>query len=93
MSELKDEILANSTFADSDFNALKANLKIMNFEAALDKSLAAKAKDARADTSVLERQIDNFVYRLYNLTYDEVKVIELDSPLSEAEYEGIEVDE
>jgi tRNA1(Val) A37 N6-methylase TrmN6 len=56
--------------------------------ALVDKILAAKAKDSQADTSALERQIDNLVYRLYNLAYDEVKVIEPDFPLSEAEYEG-----
>jgi hypothetical protein len=38
----------------------------------------------------LERQIDNLVYRLYNLTYEEIKVIEPDFPLTRAEYEGRE---
>jgi hypothetical protein len=33
------------------------------------------------------------VYAVYGLTYDEVKVIEPDFSLSEAEYEGIEVEE
>jgi hypothetical protein len=32
--------------------------------------------------------MDNLVYHMYNLTDDEVKVIELDFPLSEMEYEG-----
>jgi tRNA1(Val) A37 N6-methylase TrmN6 len=52
--------------------------------------LAAKAADPQADTSALERQIDNLVYRLYNLTYDEVRVIEPDFALSKAEYEGMD---
>jgi hypothetical protein len=39
--------------------------------------------------SVFERQLDNLVYRLYSLTYDEVKMIEPDFPLSETSYEGI----
>jgi type II restriction/modification system DNA methylase subunit YeeA len=37
----------------------------------VDKILAAKAADPKADTSTLERRVDNFVYRLYNLTCDE----------------------
>jgi adenine-specific DNA-methyltransferase len=56
----------------------------------VDKIIAAKTANPQADTSALERQIDNLVYRLYNLTWEEVKVIEPDFPLSRAEYEGIE---
>jgi hypothetical protein len=37
---------------------------------------------------VLEREIDNLVDRLYNLTYDEVKAIEPEFPLGKAEWEG-----
>jgi hypothetical protein len=54
----------------------------------IDKILATKATDSKVDTSVLERQIDNLVYRLYSLTYDEVKAIEPEFSLSRAEYEG-----
>jgi hypothetical protein len=36
----------------------------------------------------MEREIDTLVYRLYNLTYDEVKVIEPGFPLGRAEWEG-----
>jgi tRNA1(Val) A37 N6-methylase TrmN6 len=43
-----------------------------------------------ADTTGLERQLDNLVYRLYNLTWDEIRVIEPGFPLGRAEYEGIE---
>jgi hypothetical protein len=57
----------------------------------IDQILAAKAADPQADVSALERQIDALVYRLYNLTYDEVKVIEPEFPLGRAEYEGIEI--
>jgi adenine-specific DNA-methyltransferase len=56
----------------------------------VDKILAAKAADPKADTSTLERQIDNLVYRLYDLTHEEVKVIEPEFPMSRTEYEGIE---
>jgi hypothetical protein len=60
----------------------------LSFESIVDKILAAKAADPKADTTALERQIDNMVYRLYNLTYEEVKVIEPGFPLGKAEYEG-----
>jgi hypothetical protein len=53
-----------------------------------DKILAAKSVDPKADTSALERQIDNLVYRLYNLTYEEVKISEPEFPLGKAGYEG-----
>jgi len=37
----------------------------------------------------IENQIDILVYKLYNLTYDEVKVIDPEFQLSEAEYDAI----
>jgi hypothetical protein len=55
----------------------------------VDKILAAKAADPKSDTSSLEWQIDNLVYRLYNLTWEEVKVIKPGFPMSRTEYEGI----
>jgi hypothetical protein len=42
----------------------------------VDNILAAKANGAKADTSALERQIDNLVYRLYDLTPEEIKIVE-----------------
>ena len=44
--------------------------------ALVDKILAAKAKDAQADTSELESQIDTLVYDLYGLTEEEIAVVE-----------------
>jgi hypothetical protein len=60
-------------------------------ETLVDKIIAVKAADPQADTTRLERQVDNLVYRLYSLTYEEVKVIEPEFPLGKAAYEGIEV--
>ena len=42
----------------------------------VDKILSAKKSDANADTSDLEKQIDMLVYRLYDLTDEEIRVIE-----------------
>lgn len=38
--------------------------------------LAAKQRNAKADTSALERKIDSLVYTLYGLTPDDIKLIE-----------------
>ncbi|NCA84419.1 MAG: hypothetical protein EOM83_02470 [Clostridia bacterium] len=43
-------------------------------------------KKANQDTTSLEKEIDVLVYHLYELTYDEVKIIDKDFWLSEQEY-------
>jgi len=58
----------------------------------IDKILAAKQKDSDADTTKLEHEIDVLVYKLYELTYVEVKIIDKDFWLSEDEYEKISVE-
>jgi hypothetical protein len=47
-----------------------------NYDTVVDKILAAKAADPKADTGALETQIDEAVYRLYGLTEEERKVVE-----------------
>jgi adenine-specific DNA-methyltransferase len=51
-------------------------------EQLVDRILAAKKKHAAADTSALEREIDQRVYRLYGLTPDEIRLVEASGPLS-----------
>lgn len=41
-----------------------------------DRILAAKARDAAADVSGLEREIDQLVYALYGLTPAEIQIVE-----------------
>ncbi|RVY21378.1 class I SAM-dependent DNA methyltransferase [Helicobacter pylori] len=41
-----------------------------------ERILKAKAKDPKANTQGLEKEIDALVYRLYNLTDEEIKIIE-----------------
>ena len=55
--------------------------------ALVDKILAAKKADPRADTSAWEREIDLQVYRLYGLTYDEVLVVDPETGITREEYE------
>jgi hypothetical protein len=44
-------------------------------------------KKQNHDTTALEKEIDVLVYKLYELTYDEVKIVDKDFWLSEEEYE------
>ena len=49
----------------------------MAFElTAIARILAAKKKDPNADTSALEKQIDQLVYTLYGLTPEEIAIVE-----------------
>ena len=42
----------------------------------VDRILAAKQRNPEVDTSALEREIDRLVYRLYDLTPDEIAIVE-----------------
>jgi adenine-specific DNA-methyltransferase len=55
------------------------------FVALVEKIIAGKASGE--DTTALEREIDLMVYRLYGLSYEEVKVIDPEFWLSREEYE------
>ncbi len=44
--------------------------------AMVDQILAAKKENPKADTSALEKQIDEMVYALYNLTPEEIAIVE-----------------
>jgi hypothetical protein len=45
-------------------------------ERLVERILLAKQRDARADVSALEREIDELVYALYHLTPEEIKLLE-----------------
>ena len=42
----------------------------------VDQIITAKKKDPNANTSALERQIDEMVYKIYGLTDGEVEIVE-----------------
>ncbi|MFZ4560619.1 MAG: Eco57I restriction-modification methylase domain-containing protein [Saprospiraceae bacterium] len=50
-----------------------------------------KKKKSKQDTTALEREIDVLVYKLYELTYAEVKIIDKDFWLSESEYDSVKI--
>ena len=58
----------------------------------VDQILTAKKSNPKADTSELEKEIDNLVYKLYQLRYNEVKIIDPEFTITEEEYEGIKIE-
>jgi adenine-specific DNA-methyltransferase len=58
----------------------------------VDKIHSIKNKNKETDTTALEQELDSLVYKLYELTYDEVKVIDPEFSLSKKEYESIELE-
>ena len=57
-------------------------------------------KEQDEDTTTLENQIDLMVYKLYELTYEEVKIVDADFDkvlaefsLSKADYERMSIEE
>jgi hypothetical protein len=86
--------------SNNEFDALFPKIKIGEFKelpvkliditeqqpfiTLVDQILLAKKENPHADTSTLEKQIDLMVYHLYDLTYDEVKLI--DETVSKEEY-------
>ena len=59
----------------------------------VDKIIEAKSTDPQANTIELEKEIDKMVYKLYELTYEEVKVVDPDFTLTltEEEYNQIRI--
>lgn len=53
-----------------------------------DQIIIRKKEDPQADTSDLENQIDVLVYHLYNLTYDEVLIVDPETSIRREEYES-----
>lgn len=51
-----------------------------------------KESEKEHDTLTLEQDLNNIFYKLYELSYDEVKVIDPEFSLSKKEYEGIKLE-
>jgi hypothetical protein len=50
--------------------------KQLPFIKLVDKILTLKAKDTKADTLLIENELDNMVYKLYELTPEEIVIVE-----------------
>ncbi len=60
------------------------------FETYFDNLL--QLKEEGKSISVIQRKIDNLIYKLYELTYDEVKIIDPEFSLNKKEYEAIKLE-
>ena len=49
---------------------------------------SAKQSDPSADTTAMENEIDFMVYKLYGLTYDEVLVVDPETPITREQYDA-----
>jgi hypothetical protein len=64
-------------------NNLEKIAQILKDDDKVPCSLLPTLKSQGKDTTALEQQIDNMVYRLYELTYEEVKIIDPENTLTE----------
>lgn len=67
---------------------IASNEQIRSLGKVSKKVLTKKKTNLSTDTSALENQIDFLVYHLYGLTYDEVLIVDPDTPISREEYEA-----
>lgn len=70
---------------DFPLPAVNEETKI-SIESIVGRILSGKRLDPSADTTADEQEIDNLVYHLYGLTYDEVKIVDPETPITEEEY-------
>lgn len=54
----------------------------------VEKIIVAKGNDAISDTSKLETEIDFLVYHIYDLTFDDVLIIDPETPITREEYDS-----
>lgn len=58
----------------------------------VERIIARKSAENNASIQDLENQIDNIVYHLYDLTYNEVLIVDPHAPISREEYELFNID-
>lgn len=79
--------LKHSTILELPIKIVSNQQKLIDL---VDETLESKLKGI--NTKELEQQIDDIVYRIYGLTYNEVKIIDPEFPLSQEEYESINLE-
>lgn len=57
-------------------------------ETLVSRILNTKREDSNTDTSIEEQEIDCLVYHLYGLTYDEIRIIDPETPITYEKYEA-----
>ena len=64
-----------------------------NIHGLVEKILKTKKLHSLANIEKLENQIDLMVYKLYDLTYEEAKIVDPELQLSEKEYNEFKLEE
>lgn len=72
---------------------IASNEQIRSLGKVSKKVLTKKKTNLSTDTSALENQIDFLVYHLYGLTYDEVLIVDPETPISREEYESYNIEQ
>lgn len=72
---------------------IASNEQIRSLGKVSKKVLTKKKTNLSTDTSALENQIDFLVYHLYGLAYDEVLIVDPETPISREEYEAYNIEQ
>ena len=72
---------------------IASNEQIRSLGKVSKKVLTKKKTNLSTDTSALENQIAFLVYHLYGLTYDEVLIVDPETPISREEYESYNIEQ
>lgn len=78
-----------------------ARLPINNDNSALYKMISIKTKEIvngkkssnEINTGSIEVEIDHIVYHLYDLTYDEVLIVDPETPITREQYDNFKLEE
>ena len=73
---MTDKLFPYVRISQLEFLPLKKNDSSTSVIKLVDKILDNKYRNPDADTTKLENQIDELVYKLYDLTEEEIKIIE-----------------
>jgi len=82
----------------AEFRQLPIPLKVQGINehpiiSLVDNIISIKQQKAGTDTTVLENQIDLLVYKFYCLTYDEVLIVDPETPITREEYNNFKIEE
>ena len=58
----------------------------------VDEIIVRKSANENASIQDVENQIDNIVYHLYDLTYDEVLIVDSNTPITREQYESFNLE-
>ena len=84
LAEVKKENVEKLQIKSCDLEEQQKIIKVVN------RIISIKSSNLAADTSALENQIDLLVYKLHGLTHAEVKIVDPEFAMSEAEYEAVQ---